>query len=246
MTGVAPEATLVAVKVLDQTGVGTVFDVLRGMVYSADRGADVLSMSLRTITPTVEPALRNVFGRAVRYVNQRGSSIVTIAGNDFLNLDAFPGDVLPAEIKPVIAVSAVGPEGQAHFDNFAFYSNFGQAVDLAAPGGNATLVPETNTVLFEKRDFVLSCWSTHIHPRNEGSFIFHPGPHAFVFGTSMAAPHVAGAVAVLRQAFPRAKPDEIRRRLLQAADDVGAPGKDPFFGYGRLNVGRAVADAKRK
>lgn len=241
VTGIAPNATLIGVKVLDQTLAGTVFNVLQGMVYSADAGADVLNMSLRTLTPTVEPANRTMFRRAILYVTQRGANIVSIAGNEMLDIDTFPGDVLPGELEPVIAVSAVGPEGQQNFDNFAFYSNFGSFVDIAAPGGNATFDPDADTVAFDKRDFVLSTFSTHAISRQQGAFTLGPATHAFELGTSMAGPHVAGAVAVLRQAFPRDNPQQIRQRLLRAADDIGRPGNDPFFGFGRLNVGNAVA-----
>ncbi|WP_416908604.1 MAG: S8 family peptidase [Polymorphobacter sp.] len=58
-------------------------------------------------------------------------------------------------------------------------------------------------------------------------------------GTSEAAPIVSGAVALLADAFPALSGSEIARILLQTADDLGAPGTDPVFGRGQLNIERA-------
>jgi autotransporter-associated beta strand protein len=61
-----------------------------------------------------------------------------------------------------------------------------------------------------------------------------------VTGTSFAAPQVSGAAALVWQAYPYFSNDLVRQTLLGTADDLGAPGPDPVFGYGMLNVGRAV------
>ena len=61
-----------------------------------------------------------------------------------------------------------------------------------------------------------------------------------VEGTSFAAPEVSGAAAVVWQAFPYFSNDLVRQTLLGTADDLGAPGPDPVFGYGELDVGKAV------
>lgn len=61
-----------------------------------------------------------------------------------------------------------------------------------------------------------------------------------VGGTSFAAPEVSGAAALVWQAYPYFSNDLVRQTLLGTADDVGAAGPDPVFGYGKLNVGRAV------
>ncbi|MEO9079238.1 MAG: S8 family peptidase, partial [Rhodanobacter sp.] len=61
-----------------------------------------------------------------------------------------------------------------------------------------------------------------------------------VSGTSLAAPQVSGAAALVWQAYPYFNNDMVRQTLLGTADDLGAPGVDPVFGYGELDVGRAV------
>lgn len=62
------------------------------------------------------------------------------------------------------------------------------------------------------------------------------GPRAF-YGTSAAAPHVAGAAALVRSAFPHWSPAQVRDFLAQRAIDLGPPGKDNIFGDGRLSLG---------
>jgi subtilisin family serine protease len=68
-----------------------------------------------------------------------------------------------------------------------------------------------------------------------------PGERFNVYsGTSMAAAHVSGIVALLFQVSPRASPDEIQRILEETAEDLGVPGKDRLYGSGRVDACRAV------
>lgn len=69
----------------------------------------------------------------------------------------------------------------------------------------------------------------------------HTGAEFLVSGTSIAAPVVSGAVALMAQAFPNLTPAQIVDLLLRTADDLGAPGPDPVYGRGLLNIGRAFA-----
>ena len=64
--------------------------------------------------------------------------------------------------------------------------------------------------------------------------------YCVVSGTSLAAPQVSGAAALVWQAYPYFSNDLVRQTLLGTADDLGAPGLDPVFGYGELDVGKAV------
>ncbi len=67
------------------------------------------------------------------------------------------------------------------------------------------------------------------------------GGTAALSGTSMAAPHVSGALAVLLAAFPTVAPRDIVHRLLVRSDDMGAPGVDPIYGWGKINLERAMS-----
>jgi subtilisin family serine protease len=56
----------------------------------------------------------------------------------------------------------------------------------------------------------------------------------------MASPHVAGLAALLAAQMGNNNPDALRARILETADDLGAPGRDPAYGYGRINAARAL------
>ncbi|GBD29321.1 Thermophilic serine proteinase [bacterium HR32] len=150
---------------------------------------------------------------AVNYALGRGVTLVAAAGNE----DAPVG--FPAAYPGVIAVSAVGCDGV-----ITWYSNFGPEVWVAAPGGNNRVScgdPNTRSV-----------WST-------GFSLATGNGYAPSIGTSMASPHVAGVAALLvSRGFTT--PQQIRQRLAETAEDLGAPGFDNFYGYGLVNAAAAV------
>jgi subtilisin family serine protease len=158
---------------------------------------------------------------------------VVAAGNSALDLDHDGNNYETFCNTPsTICVAATGPESElsvngpwTNVDAHATYSNYGRsAISVAAPGGN-------------NASFVWAACSTTslIVPACQTANIFILGAQ----GTSMAAPHVSGAAALLVQQLGR-NPAQIRARLQQSADDLGQPGTDPFYGKGRLNVARAV------
>ena len=65
--------------------------------------------------------------------------------------------------------------------------------------------------------------------------------NSYVNGTSCSAPRVAGALALVQQKFPNLNAAERKTVLLHSADDLGAPGVDPVFGHGLLNVTSALS-----
>lgn len=246
VVGVAPEAELVAVKVIsDRTNRGSAAALLQGIVYAADVDADVINMSLGSglALRDGEPAARlwTAFTRAAVYAHRRGATLVAAAGNDARDLDADrDARVIPAQLPHALAVAATTPTGWAldaatDLDRVAAYSNFGRSViDLAAPGGDVrpfpgdfdtcTVGPVTSLcVLF---DFVYSTIS---------------GGWSWAVGTSAAAPHVAGVAAlVIGQAGGNLPPAQVAARLRRGADDLGAPGHDPNYGHGRISALGAV------
>ena len=267
--GVAPEAEVFAVKVLSAiTGSGSFGAILQGIVYATDNGADVINMSLGVsgglpVGGKDAAELMNAVGRAARYAYGNNTTIVASAGNDGRNLDkdshAYVCDdtngdgvddfcdyynlrSFPGEVPGVITVSALGPlawlkdPANADFDLRASYSNYGQsAIDFGAPGGNFDYPGEENCPSF--KGLVRPCWVWDgVFSTTSGT-----GGYGWNFGTSMAAPHVAGVAAlIVGKKGGVAAPSEVRRILRASADDLGKPGNDDTFGSGRVNARKAV------
>ena len=184
IAGVAPEATIVAIKVCAASTYCFADSVAAGLRYAADIGVDVVNMSLFADpylyycgNNAEQRALYQDLRAAAKYAQQHGVLIVAAAGNEADDLahptidtisPDWPPDaavervirnncrVAPAEIPGVLTVSATGPIGVPDYtDNIASYSTVGMsAVDVAAPGGD--YFAATGTV----QDAVLAAWSS--------------------------------------------------------------------------------------
>ena len=189
--GVAPNAKLFAVKVLNNTGSGTLSAVISGVNWVTKnaklKGIKVANMSLGFTSTSV--TLNSAITKSVN----GGVTYVVAAGNNALDAATFS----PANHPSVITVSAVadedgdcGGDGLATYygadDTFASFSNFGAVVDIAAPG--------------------VTIYST-----------FMNGGYATMSGTSTAAPHVTGCAALYLVHHPTATPATVRTALLAQA-----------------------------
>lgn len=116
--GVAPAADLLVIRVLDDQGVGSSFDLAEGIVRAVDQGAQIINLSLGVYQDT------QVLQEAVRYAQARGVLMVAAAGND--GYDQLP---YPAAYSEVLSVTAVDGLGQ-----HAVFSNKSKSIDFAAPG----------------------------------------------------------------------------------------------------------------
>lgn len=186
------------VKALDSSGAGTTYTVAEGIIWATDHGAKVINMSLGNY------AEAQFLHDAIKYAYDRDVVLVAASGND--NTDR-PG--YPAAYPEVFAVAATDSN-----KNKAPFSNYGDYVDVAAPG--------------------VSIASTY--PTND---------YAALSGTSMASPHVAALAALIRSINPNLKNTEVMDIMRKSAIDLGAPGKDPNFGYGQIDVVKALQMAEQ-
>ncbi|TCS83685.1 S8 family peptidase [Tepidibacillus fermentans] len=184
---------IMPIKVLDQSGAGTLFDVAQGIIWATDHGADVINLSLGNYAES------KYLHDAIRYAFSKNVVLIAATGND--NTDQLG---YPAAYPEVIGVSAVDPNQQR-----AEFSNYGDDVDVVAPGVNIA--------------------STY--PNNR---------YAALSGTSMASPHVAALAALIKSDNPMLTNREIISIITKTATDLGMRGKDPYFGYGEINIGKAV------
>lgn len=131
--GIAPEAELFVVRVLDDEGLGNSYHVAQGIVQAVDLGVKIINMSLGVYQDT--PLLR----QAVAYAHERGVLMVAAAGNDGYNRMPYP-----AAYPEVLAVTAVDASGQQ-----ALFPNQSKDIDFAAPGvGVLTAKEDQGTMLF--------------------------------------------------------------------------------------------------
>lgn len=251
--GVAPQAEIVAVKVLSEfTTQGSFSGIAHGIVYAADIGADVANLSLRGYTlpggfdrffPGVSrffATFQVLFNRATAYAHNKGVTIVVAAGNEEVDGDKDRSQkILPSMSPHVITVAATAPEGWA-FDPYtnldvpASYTNFGRSlIDIAAPGGDFDL-PGNDLC-------VVSVSSPRPCRIYDGVLSTASGTWFWATGTSMATPHVAGVAALIIGANGGdMAPSQVWATLRRSADDLGTRGTDPFFGHGRVNAAKAV------
>jgi serine protease len=136
VAGIAYQTKLMPLKVLSDTGSGTVADIAEAIRFAADHEADVVNLSLGGFGDS------HVLKEAIDYAHQKGVVIVAAAGNSNANAAAFP-----ARYANVIAVAALDATG-----NKAPYSNFGAGVDISAPGGSTQGENATGGILQETID----------------------------------------------------------------------------------------------
>lgn len=130
VAGIAYEAKIMPLKVLSNSGGGTVADIAEAIKFAADNGANIINLSLGG------GGASNLLEEAVKYAYNKGVVMIAAAGNEGSNSSAYP-----ARYPNVISVSATDAAGER-----APYSNFGAGVDISAPGGSETGKIIQNTI----------------------------------------------------------------------------------------------------
>lgn len=266
--GVAPNATLVGVKVLHSGG-GAFEWILEGIVYAATpltaggAGAHIINLSLGAAidyrnnwsNKAFRDAFRELtkgYDRATRYATQQGTVVIASAGNDGNNYDeAKELFKIPAGNQHVIGVSATAPHGWAlgasDFERPAFYSDHGKSlVDVAAPGGTPGLFVIDEV---DQECQVDGTFTSIVHFCEVFDMVFSTvrgsgvstTSYNWAYGTSMAAPAAAGVAALIIEANGGSmNPHAVAAALRASAVDLGDPGNDEFYGHGWVNALNAV------
>ena len=230
VAGVAPDADIIAINVSQPGQLGYLrSDVLAGIRWAVDHGADVINLSLGG-GPLADSLLGNTpsdYDDVIRYARQRDVVMVASAGNAPVK-----GCDQPARVEGVICATAVGPNGvPAPYSSSAL--PMGTEV-VAAPGGMGS----ANGGAACHLDVVSTVAPVGAELYCTG---LHPG-YGFGAGTSFAAPHVAGVAALLASQCRSAT--EIVRVLQETARNPvsGERGVwDPSYGYGIVDAAAAVA-----
>ena len=197
IVGVAPNVKLYGVKVLGDNGSGSINAIVKGIDWAIAEKIDIISMSLGT-SADPGPALHDAIKRA----RAAGIVIVAATGNENTTCG------WPAAYPEVIAVGAVDQSfGRANF------SNFGEAVDVAAPGVD-----------------ILSTYPGNRYAKLSGTSM----------ATPMVAGVVALVQTFCRNMGVAATPDKIVQMITERSVDMGTAGDDDMFGNGLVNVYRMI------
>jgi subtilisin family serine protease len=195
--GLAPQARITSVKVLDSSSVSSASRIARGIRYAVDAGARILNVSLNGDATTQQ------LEDAIAYADERGATIVASAGNDGRDIDSRPSFPAASANSAVLSVTASGRRGAL----LSFANRGRRSVDLAAPGER----------------ILSTAWGSDYELRS---------------GTSMAAPYVSAALALLTAARPDLTQAQLRDVLLATAPRQ--PRLLGLLGAGELDVDAAM------
>lgn len=220
IAGTSWGARLMPVRVLGETGSGTSADIASGIAWAATNGANVINLSLGgpTYTQATQDAVDAAWGAGVLVVAAMGN--FRTQGNPTM---------YPAASNHVLAVSATKSN-----DTYAFYSQYGDHCDLAAPGGEMAYYHDPNGVYS-----TMPTYSVYLTTHDMYSYLNYDT----LQGTSQAAPFVAGAAALVRTIAPGLGPDAVQQLLESTTTDLGPVGWDPDYGWGLLHSEAAVEAA---
>ncbi len=228
--GVAPDARIVSVKVGDRNGVADVSQVIAAIDWvTQHRNAGDLNIRVLMLafsTSSTQDWRLDPLAYAVEVAWHRGIVVVTAAGNHGGSQRGLP---MPARDPWVIAVGATDPEGthEVSDDRIPSWSQYGKAgrdPDLVAPGTSIpSLIPPNSTAAQQNQSSLVA----------DGRLLRGSG-------TSQAAAVVAGAAAVLLEAYPNATPAQVKHALRESAIPIPGLG-DTQQGQGIVDV-HAAAD----
>ncbi|MGR5978801.1 S8 family serine peptidase [Bacillus cereus] len=255
MLGVGPELGIIPYKVMDnwQDGAESTW-VTQAIIAATKDGVDVINLSLGTYKSLENPEDRVVveaYERAVKYAHKHGVIVVASAGNESLDNNnptliaekrGFSGDKqvhLPGGgLSSLITVSATDKN-----DLLASYSNYG-GVTVAAPAGDYGPDWATQQKL-DPFSMTLTTYPTNLPQPPISKALNLPEGYVLMSGTSVAAPKVSGVVGVLiaeqqKKGHKSLKLAQLKNIFKKSSTDLGVPGKDPEYGYGLINVNKAL------
>ncbi len=209
VAGMAWGVSLLPVKALDAAGEGFASDIAEAITYAVDQGSDVINLSIGGGSSL---SIEDAIGYAV------ANDVVVVAssGNDNISPVSYP-----ARYPGVIGVGATGYE----HDLIAPYSNYGDGLDVVAPGGNLDQTFEASGYGPVKAGIYQQVTADEIRGYQ---------------GTSMAAPHVSALAALLLSKEPDLSAQEVSDIITSSSEDLGDAGYDQLYGWGLINPSGAL------
>ncbi|MFP3728021.1 S8 family serine peptidase [Priestia filamentosa] len=234
LTSIAPNTSIVPYKVFGVEN-GKSLWVLEAIVDSTNDDNDILNLSLGTYkskNDKEEQLLIKAYDAAIKYANKNGVLVIAAAGNFSEDLDTAKRNdkmYLPGNLKDVITVSS-----STINDTLASYSNYGRNIDFSAPGGDIDATFNVNGLIL-----------TTFPINKPNNFIDQamgiPSGYTLSNGTSLSAPQVSASIALIISEYKEIKGkkpnmNKVMKYLKEGASDLGNPGYDVYFGYGKINA----------
>lgn len=218
IAGINPSARVMVLKALDAFGRGNASMIAEAIVYAADNGARIINLSLGG------RGLTQIEQMAVTHANDKGAILIVAAGNDGEDV----GQYSPSGLEGVVTVAATDRN-----DRRAGFSNWGPAIDIAAPGIDVLSLRARNTDL-------LSFIQNVKYEVGKG-VLGADRAYYRASGTSFAAPIVSGTLSLLLSRLPTLTSEQAIRMVLHSARDIETPGVDNYTGFGLLDADAALA-----
>ncbi len=215
--GVAYNAAIMALKVFNSTGWGIVQDVADAIRYAVTMGVKIINCSFGM-------SYSSILADAFQYAYDKGAIVIAAAGNENTIINQYP-----ALLSTAITVGSIDPSNIV-----SYFSNYGVPLDVVAPGEDILSLRAAGTDMY--------LGEPGYNPGD--NFVPTGDPSAKYYrsdGTSMATPFVSGLVALMLSQDPNLTFAEVGRRLKFSSYDLGAPGWDPLYGWGRIDAFAALS-----
>jgi thermitase len=225
VAGMNWRARVMPVRVLNQEGQGYNSDIADGIVWAYQHGARVLNLSLggSWFSWTMQAAIADAYAA--------GTLVVAAMGNcRTQNPSSCPQSnptQYPAAYDHVLAVAATGMD-----DLYTYYSQYGPHCDVAAPGGEMSAYHDPRGIVSTMPTYPAYLTTSYRYATQ----------YDYLQGTSQATPYVSGLAALVWALEPALTPDQVQATIETTATDLGDPGWDPDYGYGRIDA-RAALEA---
>jgi lantibiotic leader peptide-processing serine protease len=236
---IAPQATLIPYKVLNSQGSGDSFNTITAIIDAVNDGANIINVSVgtyRSLENEEEALTKQAYERAIAYAKKNKTVVVASSGNNGDSLDdkaeAEALYHLPGGLEEVITVGSSTKDS-----TLAYYSNYGEQIDLVAPGG------DFGPTYLTKGEMDVTYMLVTTKPMQQAQNFIDlavglPQGYTLSFGTSLSVPQVSAALALLmsRDNAKEPNPQKYINKLYRSATDLGKQGIDVQFGHGELNI----------
>lgn len=221
-TGIAYGVNLMPIKVLNSEGFGKTEDMVNGIIWAVDNGADIINLSVGRKHKdflTGDDTFKELEYKAIEYAILNDVLIVAVSGDFGDDTLSYPASYRFDNLKssPII-VSSIDRNKE-----YAPMSNKSIDIDVVAPG-EEVLTTMPITLDLEDNDYA--------NIKNDG--------YIYCRGTSFAAPYISGLAAIIKSINPRLDSYSIKKYIIDNTEDLGETGRDSLYGFGIPNINKIM------